>query len=202
MTPFEVYKLYIGIKSHFTSEYDFSKYKGGVTTSFKRFESRRDRYFFEKLLKKYTKAEIIQFFVANFAEDEDLWIGDLVLNMESELRYIDWKKRIQSLTYVFSEDIDNVIEFLNSRDMKFDDLFQVKANEHPILFRFLLEEMISLETFIILNEILNFFDQFDRDIDEDYVWSAWKDRCNNYNTFMNFDIKKFKKILVDKIRRM
>lgn len=202
MTPFEVYKLYVGIKSHFSSNYDFSKYKGGVSASFKRFESRNDRYFFEKLLKKYNKAEIIQFFVANFVEDEDLWIGDLVLNIESEERYIKWKKRIQSLTYTYSEDIDNIIEFLNERELKFDDLFQVKDNEHPILFRFLLQEMISKETFIILNDILGFFDQFDRDIDETYIWIAWRDRCNNYNSFMNFDIKKFKKMLVDKIRRM
>jgi hypothetical protein len=201
MTSFEVYKLYIGIKLHFTSEYDFVKYKGNTGVSFKAFEKRRDRYFFEKLL-KYNTEEIIQFFVSNFVENEDLYIGDLVLNIESETRYIEWKRRVQSISYLFSEDLDNIIDFLNSRELKFDDLFQVKSNEHPILFRFLLQDMISKETFIILNNILNLFEQFDNDIDENYVWEAWRDRLNNYNDFMNFSSKKFKKVLVDKIRRM
>ena len=50
MTGFEVYKMYLALKQHFTKEkYDFYKYNGKVRANEKSFEERRDRYFFLKV---------------------------------------------------------------------------------------------------------------------------------------------------------
>jgi len=53
VTGFEVYKMYLALKQHFTKDnYDYVKYRGKVTASEKSFEERRDRYFFKKLATK------------------------------------------------------------------------------------------------------------------------------------------------------
>ena len=46
MTGFEVYKMYLALKQHFTKEkYDYHKYRGKVRASEDAFEQRHDRYF-------------------------------------------------------------------------------------------------------------------------------------------------------------
>lgn len=57
MTGFEVYKMYLALKQHFTKEkYDFYKYNGKVRANEKSFEESSDRYFFKKLATKYSGA--------------------------------------------------------------------------------------------------------------------------------------------------
>ena len=70
MTGFEVYKMYLALKQHFTKEkYDYHKYRGKVRASEDAFEQRHDRYFFKKLATKYSDPEILDYFVANFVSD-------------------------------------------------------------------------------------------------------------------------------------
>ena len=70
MTGFEVYKMYLALKQHFTKEkYDYHKYRGKVRASEDAFEQRHDRYFFKKLATKYSDQEIVDYFVANFVSD-------------------------------------------------------------------------------------------------------------------------------------
>ena len=55
MTGFEVYKMYLSLKQHFTKpDYDYYKYNGKVRANEKSFEQRQDRYFFKKLATKHT----------------------------------------------------------------------------------------------------------------------------------------------------
>ncbi len=43
MTPFESYKTFLAVKSHFTTDnYDYVKYNGKVTASASSFETRKD----------------------------------------------------------------------------------------------------------------------------------------------------------------
>ena len=47
---FDVYKTYLAVKLHFTSDtYDYYKYDGKVNAKLDTFTKRKDRYFFHKL---------------------------------------------------------------------------------------------------------------------------------------------------------
>ena len=48
---FDVFKTYLAVKNHFTSDYDYHKYGGRVTAKLESFTKRSDRYFFHKLSK-------------------------------------------------------------------------------------------------------------------------------------------------------
>ena len=191
VSPFDAYKYYLGLKNHFTREkYDYHKYCGKSKASLQSFYKRRDRFFFEKLSRQTDDDEVIEFFVSNFVSCNDpqtLWIGEIVKN--GEQNYTEWKRRTQSMTYLFKEEIEN-----NFSGKKFDDVFYIDGTRHPILVKEHLSGNISLETLIILDRILGFKTEFDKKL-KDPVWDFLSMRMNKYGSFLKIDIFKYKKIL-------
>jgi len=81
MNGFEVYKIYLAIKLHFTSKnqsYDFHKHNGRTTARLATFTKRRDRYFFHKLSKSYNDKSIVDYFLSNFVSNTNIWVGDII----------------------------------------------------------------------------------------------------------------------------
>ena len=191
VNPFETYKSYLGLKNHFTKEkYDYIKYCGKSRASIESFYKRKDRFFFEKISRQKNDEEVIDFFVANFVSCDDpqaLWIGEIMRN--GEKNYTNWKKRTQSLSYVFKEEIGNVFG-----GKKFDEMFEIKGTKHPDIVKEHLQGNISLETFLILEKILGFKKDFDKKLG-DPVWKFLSLRMEKYNSFLNIDVFLYKKIL-------
>ena len=73
---FDVFKVYLAVKLHFTSNYNYFDYDGKVNCKLETFTKRNDRYFFHKLSKKYGKDEILDFFVSNFCENDKKSVGN------------------------------------------------------------------------------------------------------------------------------
>ena len=98
----EVYKKYLSLRLHFTSEsYDFFKYnRKSKDVPFDTYLARKDRFFFEKISKKYPD-EYEDFFVANMVSGIN-WPGDMI---GDEKVYADWKRTKESLKYKFKTDI-------------------------------------------------------------------------------------------------
>ena len=190
MTPFEVYKTYLSITRHFTTNtYDYHKYCGKSRCSLKSFYSNKSRFFFEKLSRKYSDDEIINLFVANYSFLEisgTIWVGDIVRNGEEN--YKNWMRKMQSLSYVFKDEVS----ILNSKN--FDEMFKIEGNKHPKILKEFLQKKISLETLIILNHILDYKKNFDKKL-VDPVWEFVSMRMKKYAPFLHIDSNKFKLIL-------
>ena len=190
MTPFEVYKTYLSMSRHFTTNtYDYHKYCGKSRCSLKSFYSNKSRFFFEKLSRKYSDDEIINLFVANYSFLEisgTIWVGDIVRNGEEN--YKNWMRKMQSLSYVFKEEVS----ILNSKN--FDEMFKIEGNKHPKILKEFLQKKISLETLIILNYILDYKKNFDNKL-VDPVWEFVSMRMKKYAPFLHIDSNKFKLIL-------
>jgi hypothetical protein len=192
VTGFETYKLYVSIKQHFNIDNDYNhiKFRGkskGVNLD--TYNKRKDKYYFEALGARKGK-ELLQFYVANFVVGDGRYIAEMY-NQESEEVFFGWKGVIESLTYLFTEDLKNVKEFLDERNLKFDDLFKIKDGDHPIVFRFVQQKMIKVETYIIMNEILKFDSRFKILIKDEFIYPVVQYKFDRYNEFMNFDIAKF-----------
>ena len=95
MTDFEVYKIYLALKLHFTSDYDYVKYNGKVNATLTSYQKRRDQFFFKKISRIYNKEQVEHFFVSNFVENDKMWIGD-ALTPECTTTYKSWLKKIES----------------------------------------------------------------------------------------------------------
>ena len=189
--PFSCYKTYLGLKNHFTKQkYDYHRYGGKSRASLDSFYKRRDRYFFEKLSRQKNDDEVVEFFVASFTSADDpqsLWIGEIVRN--GEQNYTDWKKRLQSLSYTFKSEIENVFAGKN-----FDEMFHIEGTKHPMIVKEHLGKNISLESLVLLNKIIGFKNNFDKKLD-DPVWKFLSMRIQKYDSFLHIDVIKFRKIL-------
>lgn len=191
MTPFECYKTYISIKNHFTKDtYDYHKYLGKTRVTLQSFYKRKDRFWFEKLSRNKNDEEILNFFVSNFVSSKNsqsLWIGDIIKNGEGV--YKNWEKKIQSLSYMFKNEIESTFSPDN-----FDSMFLVKGNKHPEILKEYYKGTISIETLIILDKILNYKKKFDKDIN-DPVWELTSNLIKKYAPFLNINVFQYKKIL-------
>ena len=144
---------------------------------------------FEKVSRQKTDQEVLDFFVANFVSCEDpetLWIGEMI--REGEDRYKNWQKKIQSLSYVFKEESQTLLN-----ENKFDEIFNCTKGHPPLLKKFL-SGKISLETLVIYDKIFSYSTNFDKKL-QDPVWETVSRRVKKYNSFLQIDIFKFKKIL-------
>ncbi len=191
MMPFDCYKIYLALKNHFTKDsYDYHKYNGRTRATVETFYKRKDRFWFEKMCRKKTEKEVEDFFVANFvscSDPETLWIGDLMKSGDSN--YTEWKKRVQSLSYIFKEEVESHISGNN-----FDTMFFIKGGRHPQLLKEHLQGHLSLETMLILDRILGYKNNFDKKLD-DPVWKVTSTRMKKYSPFLNIDVFTYKKIL-------
>ena len=195
MIPLDVYRTYLSVRNHFTNDnYNFFKFGGKTKASSSAFEKRRDRYIFDKVSKDYKDDEVALLFVSNFVAKEKFWIGN-ALSEESRNIYTMWRKKIQSLSYIFENDVKVIIDEINDREIDFDSVFKIQDGQHPIILRLTLADRVSLESFLILNKILDFFPQFNRRIEETIIWPDFYKKCVKYEPFVKVDMTRFKFIL-------
>ena len=195
MNSYEAYTLYLAIKLHFTSSnYDFYKHNAKVNATFNTFLKRNDRFFFHKLTTKYNKEEMLEYFVCNFFHNSKTWIGNLV-RADGETNYTKWKKYNQALTYNFRNDCLLVRNIIDADRISFDDMFRVSNGQHPRLLRLLLSEQIGVQTFIILDKILSFVKNWDKEITETIIWPEKSFKITKLKPFVNFNLTKCKFIM-------
>lgn len=191
VTPFDTYKCYLSLKNHFTkSSYDYFKYCGKSRSTLQSFYKRTDRFWFEKLSRQKTDQEVVNFFVANFvscSDPETLWVGSIV--KEGEDNYKKWQKKIQSLSYIFTEESKYLFQ-----DNKLENVFKCSDRAHPIVLKSFLSGKISIETLVIYDKVFNFTKNFDQKL-KDPVWNLVSQKIKKYSPFINIDVFHYKKIL-------
>lgn len=191
---YKAFQTYLAIKSHFTHDsYDFFKYNGKVAASANTFRNRKDRYYFAKVENKYSKS-LPDFFVANFIARGDMWIGELTSD-EAHQAYMEWRKRMESLSYMFKRDMVTLRNQMDLHDYEFDDLFKMKEHDHPVIFKILMNEEISLESFVILDKILDFIRVFDKKMLDDPIWSMYNKKIRKYKDFIRINKTDYRKIV-------
>ena len=198
MNGFEVYKIYLAVKLHFTSKarsYDFHRHLGKTTARLETFTKRRDRYFFHKLSKSYNSNTIVDYFVSNFVTNTNLWVGDII-GKTGDDNYKQWSKKIEALHYYYEQDIDYILE----QGHKFDDLFKSINGQHPPILKMFLSKKINFETVLILDDILSFTKQLNKNISEKVLWPKLYDRMIRYKSFLFYYLTKYKMTLKRKLK--
>jgi hypothetical protein len=184
---FNAYVKYLALKRHFTTDsYDYFKYNGKVRASIDSFQSRNDSFFFLKLARKDDYENII---LANMIERPDIWVRD-ILEEEGQNRYINWKKRMDSLGYIFKSDINNMLD-------GYEDNFVVRDGQHPHIMTMMLQKKISLETFTIMTHLANIFPYWEKKIVDKIVSRDIMKKSRKYKPFLDLDWKRYKTYVKD-----
>ena len=192
MDEFGVYKMYIALKLHFTTDnYDITKRNGKVKASRQAFAKRTDLFSIKKISKTYSDEEIANFLVSNFVSG-DRWGG--MFDSEAGKTYTEWKGKIESLTYNFIKDLDNLIDELDKDNLTFKDAFTITKSQHPYLLKMFLRKSVSLETMVILEKIFPYLEYFDKELDGDILWPDTSRLIKKYKPFLKFDKEKYNEI--------
>ena len=190
VTPFETYQSYLSMKSHFTNrKYDFFRCGGKSRATMSSFNKRKDKYWFEKTSRKYSDEQIVDFLLANFVTTDNpknLWIGEIINS--GERTYAEWTKRQQSISYIFKEESNKLLE-----ENQLQELFEC-CKGHPLILKRFLGGDISLETFVIFDIIFSFSEKFDEKL-LDPVWETVSMKIRKYKPFLSINVSNFKKIL-------
>ena len=179
---FNLYVNYLALKKHFsTPGYDYHKYNGKIRSSFDKFVTRPDVYFFHKLSKMDNPKDIL---LANLVANKNAWIRDIV-EEDGERNYMEWQKKIDSLSYTFKND-------LSALDDNYQANFAVHDGQHPHIMTVYLRKQITLETFTIITHLANIFPYWDKEIVDKIISRDIITLSKKYKPFLNFDQKKFK----------
>ena len=190
MTPFDAYKTYLAMKSHFTKpNYDYFKYAGKSRASIESFNKRKDKYWFERISRQKEDEEVKAFFVSNFVSNDNpstIWIGEMI--REGETNYKDWIRRNQSLKYIFTEQSSEMLSEYN-----LNSLLDCSSQHPPILKKFL-SGKICIETITIWDKIFLFSSNFDKKL-LDPVWEIVSLKIKKYSPFLNINVNDYKEVL-------
>ena len=182
MEPIDVYLMYCAMKAHFgKGDYDFVTYKGKTRIKRDTFYKRKDRSFFVRVSRKYkTEQEIQNYFVSNFIKDKKGYIANF-----NDENYESWKLKRQGFFDLFEVEMKPLVD-------AFEDLFTVTNGQHPKLMREFLGGRVSLETIIILDELVNFGPDWDKALEDDIIWNDLNNLIDNYERFLTIDQEQYK----------
>jgi hypothetical protein len=184
MEPIDVYLMYCAMKAHFgKSDYDFVTYRGKTRIKRDTFYKRKDRSFFVRVSRNYkTEEEIKNYFVSNFIKDKKGYIANF-----NDENYQSWKLKRKGFFDIFEVEMKPLVD-------AFEDLFMVTNGQHPKLMREFLGGRVSLETIIILDELVNFSLSLDwnKQLEDDIIWIDLRNLMNNYKRFLTIDQEQYK----------
>lgn len=179
----------MSLKLHFTKDnYNVFETRGQVKGSEQTFLARNDRFIFERIARTYVDDRtVIQFLVANFAYGNDAAIYDLA---EAENNYIEWQKRKQSLTRVFSEDLSKIVFQVEKNKIDPKNVFEFVSGTYPLILKMFIGKQLTIESMFLLNKLDGYLDKWDNS-----TMLLWEDdarRIKKCDGFIKFDLDKTK----------
>lgn len=186
----------MAIKLHFTKDdFDVFKNRGNIKGTREAFNARNDRYGFEKLARKFpVDKDLIQFFAANFAYGND---SVVYASEEAETNYLEWNKRKQSITKIFSDDCSKILMDAYKNKLKESDIFNLTNKSYPSILKLYLGKQISLETVRIIDDLQPVIHIWKQNTSMLLLWENEIRRIEKSKGFVKYDKLKIDKVFTD-----
>ena len=181
MQAVDVYLMYCALKAHFQGDYDYHKFGGKTKTKRESYYKRKDRFFFAKTAVKYEDTEVLNYFVSNFIHDRSGYIANF-----TDKNYETWMNKRAMFYEIFSQEMQPFVK-------NFEPLFECESGQHPTLLKEYMGKRISLETMIVLDDLVEFSKRWDKELVwDDFVWPDVKKLMNNYKGFLTIKTDKYR----------
>lgn len=144
MNGFKAFKYYLAIKLHFTSpKFNVFVNRGHIKGSYQKFLLRNDYMLFEKVAKMYpADKDFIQYVASNYMYNHPNMIYEIE---QGTANYKEYIRRKQSMTRIFQNDLDTII---NSGAQ-----YDFSGSKIPDVLKLFLGGKISIETVVILDQL-------------------------------------------------
>ena len=181
MQAVDVYLMYCALKAHFQGDYDYHKFGGKTKTKRESYYKRKARFFFAKTAVKYEDTEVLNYFVSNFIHNRSGYIANF-----TDKNYETWMNKRAMFYEIFSQEMQPFVK-------NFEPLFECESGQHPILLKEYMGKRISLETMIVLDDLVEFSKRWDKELVwDDFVWPDVKKLMNNYKGFLTINTDKYR----------
>jgi len=191
--PFDIYREYVSLKTHFVDpDYNFFR-NHPKNASIKAYNKRLDRRVFERLVN--FDGNVTDLIVSNLILDHTIW-PEFLIRSEARQNYLEREKRIQSLVYTFVED-------LKKCQPKLDYNILCEKNELPHLIKLYLRSILSLETMVIVSDIMNCVPYWNEQLEKEFLWiDRLQLRLVKYRPFLVYNKDEFRRKLVETFKEM
>lgn len=186
------------LSRHFRGNYDVIKYNWKINATEKSYFRRKDKNFFERLSKKYNLGDLSELMICNFIANPNAWIGELS-DSDALSFYRKFEGKLIRSERIFREDVDNILLFCDNKNLKFADVVGDVSTNNPWLFKMIQQNVITYETFVMLDCLLKFVDKYDTM--NNIVWSAdYAYKIKAYRSLLDFDVEKIKEVFVNIVK--
>lgn len=153
MNGYQAYCIYSSVKLHFSQEkYDAFKYNFRANLKQSSFEKRRDRYFFDKIARRYSNADDLKLYFVDNIMAENVWIGDMADNIHEKR---DGYR--QALYYNFQKEIKFIREQAYKYNLDFDGVCKPNSNKSDnLLLNLYMSQQVSSDTLAIIDYFVGF----------------------------------------------
>lgn len=112
--PFELYKMFISIRTHFTTLKFVYNYNM-INVKYENFYKTRNHTYFETLSNKFSREHAEKRFVSNFVDNIDTSIH-MIGGTESYNKMKLWQERIMNIDSVFEKNVNKLFNYYDIRN--------------------------------------------------------------------------------------
>lgn len=184
MNKFETYIYYSALRLHFTTKYDYFKYKGRINRTPASFEKLKEH---EKILFQN---------ISEMREPKTYITGNFILNPSKYIRdfnkeyYLEYRKLLTNGEYTFRQDLLNLSPPFTS------NFPSGKTEQVPVILQKYISEDISLYTACVFESMMNWTQKIENLWVEDQIKLIRKS-CG----FFKFDINRYKQIVLERFKK-
>ena len=187
---YSVFCLYLMLSRHFKGNFDVIKYNWKINATEKSYLRRKDRNFFERISKKYNLGDLSELMISNLVANPNAWIGELS-DSDALSFYRKFEGKLLKSERIFKEDVDNILLFCETKQIKFADVISDTSKNNPLLFKMVQQNVITYETFVMLDCLFKFISKYDTM--NNIVWTNdYAFKIKAYRSLLDFDYEKIK----------
>lgn len=185
MDGFDAYKLFVGIRNHFTTDsYDFIKYQGKTRVTYASYTKRKDIHRFEKLARQLNPRMLL---VSAFIEGHT-WVNDVVGDKGYEA-LIKHQRYLEATAYNFKTELEDLPQPIGN-------LVGCKDGT-PKLAQLYFQKRVSLETLVLIDNLVDFVSIWRDNQSSDPLISELTQTICKYRPFVEYDRQKIKQVFTD-----
>ena len=183
MDEYTLFKTYISLKNHFTTEsYDFIKYSGKTNVKESSFRKRQDISLFCKLAQWLPESKAVPFLISHFIELSSFTIHYVFENpIKSQKIFDAWKKRTSNILTVYQEDIRTIAK---ESAGSWKNCIQQTDSDYPLLFKLVMANKISPETYSLLDDLFQQTSRSYKGLDMDVLFLSMNLKYRKYRVFL------------------
>jgi hypothetical protein len=183
----------MAVKLHYTKDgFDVFKNRGNVKGTREAFNARNDRYMFDKIARRFpVDRELIQYYVSNFAYGNDAAVYS---HEEAESNFLEWNRRKQSITKVFSDDCTRIVMDAHKNKLNEQSVFNLTNKNYSSILKLFLGGQITLETVRIIDDLNPMVEKWKDNSSLLLLWENEIRRIEKSKGFVKYDTDKVTKV--------